>query len=327
MGALGKVLVTGATGFVGQRLVTYLLEQTDSSSIRVLSRNRHHLLETVECDLLAQQIPEQALDEIDTVFHLAGYAHDLGDADKVENRYRKVNVDATSRLTKLAELSGVQRFIFVSSVKAGGSARSGHCANEEEQLVPEGVYGRTKREAELELLKIVNRSDMHVSIIRPALVYGAGAKGNLKRMLRAIKAGWFPPLPETHNHRSMIHVDDLVSALLLVAVDKGSNGEIYIATDGEHYSSRQIYDLMRAGLGMTETRLKIPDALFRSIAWLGDRLGGTFPLNSYSYQKLLGDECYSSKKLHGLGFNPEHTFQQAILEMVDQLNSQAEERE
>ena len=315
---LGKVLVTGATGFVGQHLITHLIEQCNSASIRLLSRDPHHFLETVQCDLLTQQIPENVLDGIDTVFHLAGYAHDLGNADKVEERYRKVNVDATTRLAELAQHFGAQRFIFVSSVKAGGSTRSGHCANEEEQSQPEGVYGRTKREAELELLKMGNRSDMHVSIVRPVLVYGAGAKGNLKRMLSAIRSGWFPPLPENHNRRSMIHVDDLVRVLLLVATDKRSDGQIYIATDGKHYSSRQIYDLMRSGLGKTETRLRVPDAFFKSVAWLGDRMGG--PLNSYSYQKLLGDECYSSAKLNGLDFDPVYTLQQAIPEMVAQLD-------
>lgn len=321
---LGKILVTGATGFVGQRLVTHLLEQTAPSSIRVLSRNHHSVLETVECDLLTQQIPESALDGIDTVFHLAGYAHDLGDADKVEDQYRKVNVDSISQLAELAQQFGTKRFIFVSSVKAGGSARSGHCANEEEQSLPEGVYGRTKREAELELLRVGSYSGMHVSIVRPALVYGAGTKGNLKRMLGAIKGGWFPPLPETHNRRSMIHVDDLVRALLLVATDKRSDREIYIATDGMHYSSRQIYDLMRFGLGRKETMLKIPDVLFRTAAWCGDRLRGAFPLNSYRYQKLLGDECYSSEKLSGLGFKPLYTLEQAIPAMVAQLDSKTE---
>lgn len=321
---LGKVFVSGATGFVGQRLITHLLEQADLSSIRVLSRSRHSVLETVECDLLTQQIPESALDGIDTVFHLAGYAHDLGDADKEKDRYRKVNVDSTSQLAELAQQSGTKRFIFVSSVKAGGGVRSGHCANEEEQSPPEGVYGRTKREAELELLGVGEHSGMHVSIVRPALVYGAGVKGNLRRMLSAIEKGWFPPLPETHNRRSMIHVDDLVRALLLVAKDKRSDREIYIATDGMHYSSRQIYDLMRSGLGKMETRLKIPDIFFRSTAWFGDRLGEAFPMNSYRYQKLLGDECYSSEKLSGLGFKPLYTLEQAIPAMVAQLDSKAE---
>lgn len=324
MSDFGKIFITGATGFVGQRLLTHILKQADSSSIRLLSRESHGFLETVQCDLLTRQIPDGMLDGVDTVFHLAGYAHDLGKADKVEDRYQKVNVDATSRLAKLAEVSGVQRFIFVSSVKAGGSARAGYCIGEEEQTTPEGVYGRTKREAELELLSVGGRCGMHVSIIRPALVYGAGVKGNLKRMLTAIKAGWFPPLPETHNRRSMIHVDDLVSALLLVAKERRSDGEIYIATDGKHYSSREIYDLMRSGLGKAESRLKIPDSFFRSIAWLGDRLGDSFPLNSHRYQKLLGDECYSSEKLHNLGFNPMYTLQQAIPEMVDQLSGLAE---
>ena len=103
---------------------------------------------------------------------------------------------------------------------------------EEDQGEPEGIYGKTKREAELILLEIGRQSGMQVSIVRPSLVYGQGVKGNLRLMLSWIEKGWFPPLPEVNNRRSMIHVDDLVRALLLVAGDDRANGEIYIATDG-----------------------------------------------------------------------------------------------
>ena len=140
--------------------------------------------------------------------------------------------------------NGVKFFVFVSSSKAGGNPIPGKCANEMDQTEPEGIYGKTKREAELRLLEIGRKSGMHVSIVRPALIYGPNMKGNLRLMLSSIKKGLFPPLPETGNRRSMIHVDDLVEAIILIAEDYRANGEIFIATDGEQYSSRDIYKSM-----------------------------------------------------------------------------------
>jgi nucleoside-diphosphate-sugar epimerase len=195
----------------------------------------------------------------------------------------------------LAVESGVKRFVFISSVKAGGGLASGKCINESDQSEPEGVYGESKREAELELLKIGKESAMHVSIIRPSLVYGPGVKGNLQLMLAGISRGWFPPLPETGNRRSMIHVDDLVQAILLVSEDKRANGEIFIATDGTPYSSREIYNAMCGVTGKLIPKWSVPKALFDLASLASPRI-------KYKINKLLGDECYSSVKLEELGF-------------------------
>jgi len=172
----------------------------------------------------------------------------------------------------------------------------------DEQLnkITKDVYGKTKREAELKLLEIGKESDMHVSIVRPSLVYGPNVKGNLQLMLSGIKAGWFPPLPETGNRRSMIHVDDLVQAILLVSEDKRANGEIFIATDGTPHSSREIYNAMCSALGKSIPKWSVPKFLFDVASLINSRI-------KYKLNKLLGDECYSSVKLEALGFKAQKT--------------------
>ena len=287
--------ITGATGFIGRRLINAL-----NGEIRVLSRTKQPDFETVVCNLQSEVIPDHALNNVNTVFHLAGFAHDMRDASKIADLYYKVNVSATVQLANLAVKSGVKRFVFVSSVKAGGISTPKKCINENDQSDPEGIYGKTKREAELALLKIGKESGMHVSIIRPSLVYGPNAKGNLKLMLSGIEKGWFPPLPEMGNRRSMIHVDDLVRAILLVAEDKRANGEIFIATDGMPYSSSEIYNAMCGVAGKSIPKWSMPKVLFDLASLASPRI-------KYKLNKLLGDECYSSAKLEALGFKAKKT--------------------
>ena len=296
-----KYLVTGSTGFIGNRLLGLL--KTINCDVRLLARSKVDDYETVVCNLGQQRIPKQALESIDTIFHLAGFAHDMQDPSKVKHLYHAVNVEATVELARLAVISGVKRFVFVSSVKAGGSPLSERCASEGDQGDPEGVYGKSKREAELKLLKIGKESGMHISIIRPSLVYGPNVKGNLKLMLAGIKKGWFPPLPETGNRRSMIHVDDLVRAIFLVAEDNRANGEIFIATDGKPYSSREIYSAMCNIVGRSVPKWSIPKFLFNMIAIISLKI-------RYKVDKLLGDECYSSKGLEALGFKAQRTLKE-----------------
>ena len=296
-----KYLVTGSTGFIGNRLLGLL--KTIDCDVRLLARSKVDNYETVVCNLGKDRIPKHTLESIDTVFHLAGFAHDMQDPSKVKHLYHAVNVEATVELARLAVISGVKRFVFVSSVKAGGSPLSEHCASESDQSDPEGVYGKSKREAELKLLKIGKESGMHISIIRPSLVYGPNVKGNLKLMLAGIKKGWFPPLPETGNRRSMIHVDDLVRAIFLVAEDNRANGEIFIATDGKPYSSREIYSAMCNIVGRSVPKWSIPKFLFNMIAIISLKI-------RYKVDKLLGDEYYSSEKLEALGFKAQRTLKE-----------------
>ena len=290
--------VTGPTGFIGRRLVHRLKEKEEGrwGQIKVLSRMSYPEFETVVCDLQSDAISHDALEDVETIFHLAGYSHDLSDTSKVEHLYRAVNVDATLKLAELAVASSVKRFVFVSSVKAGGST-------EDVDAKPEGVYGQTKREAELAILELGRQSGMHVSIVRPALVYGPGLKGNLALMRRWIEKGWFPPLPETGNRRSMIHVDDLVQALMLVAKDDRANGEIYIATDGESYSSRQIYEAFCAVVDKAVPQWSVPRVIFDIVSLMSSRM-------RYKVDKLLGDEYYSSKKLQSLGFKAQRSLRE-----------------
>jgi UDP-glucose 4-epimerase len=285
-------LITGATGFIGEKLLRSL-----DGEIKLLGRKKQFDYPTIICDLQSGKIPSHALNGVKIVFHLAGLAHDVSSSKKNWDSYYKLNVAATIQLANLAVKSGVEKFIFLSSVKAGGCSEFEICSNEEDQGEIKDIYGKTKREAELKLLEIGKESKMHVTIIRPSLVYGPSVKGNLRSMLSGIKAGWFPPLPEIGNKRSMIHVDDLVSAILLVADNERTNGEIYIATDGKTYSSRYIYDSMRIILKKRKISWSVPKLFFDIVSFVSPKMKNRL-------NKLFGNEFYSSAKLEKIGFNP-----------------------
>ena len=300
-----KILITGATGFIGQQLLSYLnlskqVDSRDVSSIKIISRTIHPNYETIVCDLQCENIPVDIMDDVDTVFHLAGYAHDLREPSKSKSLYHTLNVGATIRLAELAVKSGVKNFVFISSVKAGGKVFTDKCANEMDQGMADNIYGQTKKEAEIKLLNIGRNSNMHVAIIRPSLVYGPNAKGNLRLMLSNINKGLFPPIPDTQNRKSMIHVNDLVRAIMLVAKDERANGEIFIVTDGKPYSSRDIYKAMCAIVGKQVPKWNVPKFIFDIAAKINPKI-------KYKLDKLFGDECYSSAKIEALGFRPKKT--------------------
>jgi UDP-glucose 4-epimerase len=288
-----KCLVTGSTGYIGSRLVKYL--EGLGYDILVMSRNPQYQYESIIFDLKNNQIPGSILNGIDIVFHLAGISYDNSIKTTDVNQYNKINFEATIQLAKASVLNNVKKFIFVSSVKAGGVSNNSELMNENSSIDPDGFYGKSKRQAELSLLKISKKSSMKISIIRPALVYGPDVKGNLGKMISGINAGWFPPLPETGNSRSMIHVDDLVRAIIFIVDNKDTNGEIFIATDGEFYSSRNIYEMLSFALNKPIPNWSVPKFLFDLMALFSSNI-------SFKINKIMGNEMYSSKKLEILGF-------------------------
>lgn len=296
-----KILITGGTGFIGKRLVESLRQE--NIPLKLLSKSTHADIETIVCDFEMDQIPSDVFENIDTVFHLAGYAHDSNLKNKNLMSYRMINVEISIKLAKLAIKSGVKTFVFVSSVKAGGLAKKGMVMTENDQSEPDGIYGKTKREAEIQLLSISKKSNMRLTIIRPVLVYGPNVKGNLNSMMNAIKKGWFPPLPDTRNLKSLVHVDDLVRAIRLVASKSESDGKIFNVTGSKSYSSREIYENFCILSNKKIPKWGIPKIFFYSLAAI-------FPSIRYRVDKLLGDDCHSSEKIKSLGFCAQRTLRE-----------------
>jgi nucleoside-diphosphate-sugar epimerase len=261
---------------------------------------------------------------MDTVFHLAsGSFAENDDTGEAERLHQRVAVEGTRELLKLAAKANVKRFIFVSSVKAMGEG-GWNCFDETSPAVPETAYGRAKLGAERLVLEAGRTYGMHVCNLRLPMVYGCDNKGNLPRMAIAIDRGWFPPLPEVKNRRSMVHVDDVVQAMLLAVESPQAGNQTYIVTDGRTYSSRQIYILICQVLGQPIPWWHFPAGLLRMGAKIGDLaervLKRGVPLNSQILYKLIGSAWYSCAKIQKeLGYNPQHSLETALPGIIGAL--------
>ncbi|HAJ80179.1 MAG TPA: NAD-dependent dehydratase [Fibrobacteres bacterium] len=317
----GKVLVTGANGFIGATLCKQLLRM--GCYVRTLSRHPNTFgNENWIMDLAVGNCPEGLCTGIDTVFHLAGKAHALAENSQDAAEYRQINTEGTRKLLEAAQRAGVKRFIFFSSVKAAGDSPV-QPMDETVATPADTPYGQSKYEAEQ--LVLHGGYVPHPVVIRPCMVYGNSDKGNLPRMIKAVAKCLFPPLPDNHNRRSMVHVDDVIRAALLAAEKPEAAGQLYIVSDGHSYSTRRIYDWIRMALGKSPAQWTIPLSILNRLAKSGDAIGRLsgrrFLFDSDALDKLTGSACYSSAKIEReLGFSPKQTLKESLPDIIRYLN-------
>jgi nucleoside-diphosphate-sugar epimerase len=310
-----RALVTGASGFIGPSLCVAL--KANGWDVRAVMRRpaTGPWDEAVLLDLGSEPCPDTLLKGVDCVFHLAGRAHAVSEGPAAEEAYRLANLQSTTDLLAAARAQTVRAFVYFSSVKAIG---------EQGDLMqtagtPTTPYGRSKRAAEQAVLG--SDAIPHPVVLRPALVYGPRPKGHLELMIRAVRAGWFPPLPELENRRSMIHRDDLVRAALLCADDPRARGRAYVVNDGPGYSTRELYLAILATLGRRPPAWHLPFAVLRLAARVADQAGRMLnrrlPFDSVALEKLFGSACYDGEEIRrDLGFQPQRSLSDSIAEMV-----------
>jgi UDP-glucose 4-epimerase len=292
-------LVTGATGFVGVRLLPALQEAGWAVRAAVRSGRGVRLPDGVEAvvvgDLADAPDLRPALAGIDAVIHLAGRAHVMREtADDAEGAFQRANVLATRHLAEQAAAGGVRRFVFLSSVKVNGERTIAQPFTEADRPAPEDAYGRSKWAAEQALHEIAGTMGLEVVVIRPPLVYGPGVKANFLRLLRLVERGVPLPLGAVHNRRSLVGVSNLCDLIVVCATHPAAAGETFLASDQHDLSTPDLVRSIAAAMGRPLRLLPFPVAVLRAaarIAGQGDaveRLVGSLQVDSSKATRLLG---------------------------------------
>jgi UDP-glucose 4-epimerase len=321
MPVVKTALVTGAGGFIGSALCGRL----ESMGVRVyrLSRNATGP-DSIAADL--GRDPIKGLKDIrpEVVFHLAGRVHMVDEGVEAEAEHMRATVEGTRDLLQAAAEAGANAFVFFSScsVMQEGSAA---VLDETAPPAPTTPYGRAKLRAEELVLGMNGKGagGLRTACIRPPMVYGPGHKGQLPRMIRAIERGVFPPLPRYSGKRSLVHVEDVVDAAILVAQKPEAAGQVYIVSEPRPYSSRELYEIVLKALGRRPPRWHVPRALLASGALVGD-LGERLtrrrlPFDSAALSRLSLPAVYSAAKIEReLGFKAKKSFEMAAHDLVTQ---------
>lgn len=314
------VLVTGASGFIGNRLCESL--RRDRVAFKGLQKNVTGQPSYIAGNLCDPGSLLQACVGVATVFHCAGYAHAFSSLNEEDAALHwQINFEGTQNLLHACAVAGVRRFIFLSSVKAMAEP-GGLCVDEAYVGEPSTAYGKSKLAAEKAVLEAGQCYGMHVVNLRLSMVYGYGGRGNLERMGRLVKRSLFPPLPETGNHRSLVHVADVVSAMRLVANDSRANGRTYIIASQYAPSGRALFNALRQAQGVAPCRWSLPASLLCGGAKVGDWLEKLakrrLPLDSEVIDRLLNSAWYSPALIEReLGWRAQVSLVDGLSEMLN----------
>jgi nucleoside-diphosphate-sugar epimerase len=294
-----KILVTGATGFVGSEVAKQLLAK-DLDVIATVRSDNSALPEGVQ-RFVAGDFAEpinwaSALPDVDVIIHTAARVHIMDDSvvDPL-TEFRKVNVDGTLNLARQAVEAGVKRFIFISSIKVNGEMTLvDQPFKPNDNYKPTDPYGLSKYEAEQGLLAIAEEAGMEVVIIRPPLVYGPNVKANFSAMMKWINRGVPLPFGAIDNQRSLVALENLVSFIIHCIDHPQAANEVFLISDGEDVSTTTLLRKVAFAFGKKPNLIPVPVGLMTFVAKLvgkGDianRLFGSLQVDSSKARDLLG---------------------------------------
>jgi UDP-glucose 4-epimerase len=311
-----KVLVTGATGFVGRALCEHLVQH--GFEVRAAVRSASAVLPG--CDMVvvseigADTDWRHALEGVDAVAHLAARVHVMRErsADPLAE-FRRVNVQGTVALARAAAAAGVKRLVFLSTVKVHGES-STHPFTEADAAQPQDAYAVSKWEAEQALAELAGPTGLEYVILRPPLVYGPGVKANFRRLMQAVACGLPLPLARARNLRSLIYVGNLVDAMRVCLTHPAAANRRYLLADGEDLSTAQLVRELAAALNVRARVWPVPASWLRVAAALTGRRAAA--------ERLFGAlqvDCAALRR--DTGWRPTYRLQEGLAQTVRDLRA------
>lgn len=298
---MSKLLFTGGTGFLGMNCRSIL--------------DKHYIITTCgisEADdikaNLAQEVPELPM-KYDVVLHACGKAHMVPKTDAEKKVFYDVNYQGTVNLCKALEKAGVPKsLVFISSVAVYG-CEFGEQITEESPLDGNSPYAESKLMAEKFLIEWCEKNNVVLTILRPSLMAGKNAPGNLGAMVNGIKKGFYVNVAGGKARKSLMMAEDIAN-LVILSEEKGG---IYNVCDDVHPSYKELSDVIAKQLGK-HSPLSIPYWLAWCMAKVGDCFGEKAPINSYRLKKLTTSCTFSNEKAKKeLGWKPQNVIDSLII--------------
>ena len=319
-----KILVTGASGFIGNALCNRLFKShyitygvvRNSSALFTDNNFNQILIKEINSNTNWKDV----LNNINCIVHCAGIAHNMNKNNDL-NFYRSVNLDGTKHLAEQAAEAGVKKLIFLSSIKVNGeytddkydksisSYQKKNSFTHVDPPNPIDPYSISKLEVEKVLHEIYAKTGLETVIIRLPLVYGKNVKGNLARLIRLVKSGIPLPFGNIANQRSMIGIDNLVDLLIWCIDHPEASGKTFLASDGEDLSTPELIKLIASSMGRKANLFPFPISILK---FLGSVFGRREEIN-----RLVGflriDNSYTKKILN---WTPPISVEEGIRRMV-----------
>lgn len=307
-----RVLVTGASGFIGRNLCAFL--KKSGYFVRGTGRRDGHDISWVNEYIQVGEINEKtnwqpALAGVDTVIHLAARVHIMREnaADSLEE-FRRVNALGTKHLARMAVEAGVKRFIFTSSVKVNGEGRQAPYT-EEDVPAPEDAYGVSKLEAEQVLAQIAAETGFEVTILRLPLVYGPGVKANFRNLIKLVSCRLPIPFKSIKNRRSFLYIGNLIDVIMICLRDPKAVGQTFLVSDGQDVAVPDLIRIIAKAMGKRAILFSLPLGLLKMLCKI---VGKTEVL-----EKLTGSLCVDIGKIRNLlNWNPPFTIEEGIKEAL-----------
>jgi nucleoside-diphosphate-sugar epimerase len=289
------VLVTGATGFIGNHLCRVLAK----AGFKVRGLYRHippsePNIEWVQVpDIAEQRDWSQALRGIDDVVHLAGLAHRIGaEEEKAKGAFYQVNTEGSRRLlTAIAQQPIPGRFVFISSIKVYGSFTP-NVLTEQTACRPDTEYGDSKLQAERLVATLLDSVKVDWCVVRPCLVYGPGNLGNMARLIKLVRLGFPAPFGAIQNQKSFIYVGNLVDAIQYCLTHDTVSRSTYLLSDGRIVSTAELFRMLAEAASRKPRLLNVPEKWLWCLARVGDRIGSLMSRSvgwdSYAVERLCG---------------------------------------
>lgn len=296
-GSAFRVLITGASGFLG----TALVREAAATGMEVRATGRSNSLpfsgiDYCRADILEPDSLPAAMNGMENVIHAGGLAHIFDKSTAAIVSLKAVNETGTANVARAAAQAGVRHFVLISSVAVYGASSPG--TDENSVCRPAGPYAESKLQAEQRAIEIAKASGMRLTILRLATVYGEGDPGNVARLMWAIARGRFIWVGNGSNRKSLIYREDAARACVSVLRTSDAGINIYNVSAAP-CTMRDLVEGLASALGRRLPRWHVPASLGLRLAWMVSalaqgrgRLGSMYLLA----QKWLADDVYAASK-------------------------------